>query len=335
MKAKVLKFLQNLPKTPIQQFNEALKLYQQCETASFAQIRYLNAAGFTKYNLENLLYDLKQVTAITDKDIRAAKPKVFVKVNPFAIPVFVKGAEGNRQRVAFCKANEIEVEGKSNKIMDPAIAKWSEAMTAKAKEETTNNIDVVDETVVLPTSLEEVFTKAPGEVKEYVSLHDEFPFLDEDDCPEELKILVADKRKHYRKWVDAHKVLMVVATEAGVTVSMTNEQIFDIAVQAIENFEINQAIYEELDHYNKEGKILGEHPIFLKRKLKDGVDAMTMADAAKRQNNLENYSRRDAKALAKALEENNVDEINKLNKKVDGWLIELSLVMAKLGASAK
>lgn len=350
MKAKVLKFLQNLPVNPIEQFNAAFKLYQQCPGNQFSQIRYLNAAGYTKYNLENILYDIQQVCAITDAEIRAAKPRKFPAVNPYAVPAFAKGAPGNLARQKFVKQKGIEVTGKTNKVMDPAIKNWSEEMTAKAAQEKAtkeqadkdaiDNIDVDGaETISGDSSKSEVFKDAPDEVKDYISLHEEFPFLGEDDCPEELKILVSDKRKHYNRYVEANKELLVVATDDGSPAAMTNEQIYDIAVQAVENWEANQAIYAELDHYKKEGKILGEHVIFVKRQLKEKIDSMTMADAAKRQSNLDNYIRRDSKALENAMKldegTRDVDEINKLEKKIEGWKIEQGLVLAKLGSSEK
>lgn len=367
MKTKVLEFLQDLPATPEEQFNQALGLYQNSPGNSHSQFRYLNAAGYTKGNLENLMYELKKCNNVTDAEVRAAamQAQPYPLVNPFAqVPVFGKAAAGNKERQAFCKKNGIEVKGKTNKVLDPAIKKWTNEMAAKweveqeekaqakidadekarleaekTQKENIGNLDVTDAIEITATSKEEVFTSAPEEVKDYVSLHDEFPFLDEDNCPEELKILVADKRKHYRKWVEAHNQLLIIATEAGTEASMTEEQIFDLAVLAVDNWEANQAIYAELDHYKKEKKILGEHPIFTERKLKESVDKMTMANAAKRKSNLENYVRRDQKSLDlendKVSSEGGPNEelISKLIKKIEGWKIELSLVNTKLGVS--
>ncbi len=177
----------------------------------------------------------------------------------------------------------------------------------------------------------EVFPSATEEVKEVIKLRQAYPFLSEDDCPDELKILVADKQTAYEKYVAAHKALLVVVPEGenATAVEMTEEEIFELAKTAVENFEVNQDIFAEMEHYKETGEILGEHPIFIKRKLQEGINAMTMADAAKRQSNLDHYIRRDGKALEKA--KNDKDKA-KLTKKIKNWKAELDLINAKLGA---
>ena len=368
MKTRVFQFLTNLPSSPVEQFNEAFKLYQQSAGHNFSQVRFLNAAGYTKPVLENLLYDLKQLHNITDGQIRVAKRKAqpIAEVSPFTIPTFSKGGKGNTERQKFVKDNNIEVEGKTNKLLDPAIKKWAEEGTAKWNEEQaekakiaesgtdiqkndtdipkngtdTGNIDVIVEEVTDETPMEEQFKTAPDEVKEYISLHDQFPFLDEDDCPEELKILVSDKRKHYRAYVDARKKLLVIVptTDKDATpVAMTDAEIFVLASKAVDNFEVNQLIYDELDHYNTEKEILGKHPIFAERILKGKIEKMTMAEAAKRATNLDNYIRRDGNALKKESEKEDKDaaKISKLESKIIEWNLELSLVNAKLGVSGQ
>lgn len=340
-KDEVLEFCKNPPSSPEEKFNQAFGLYRNSEGSMFAQVRYLNAAGFSNPNLDNLMYDLKKIHGISDADIRSAKMKDVPKppVCPYVIPTFSKGLQGSKERAEFCEKNGITVADKKHATYDAAIAKWVEEKTAEwqADQEATKTEDVVivnkeDIDVVdaqeLPVTKEEVFQKAPDQVKEYVSLHDEFPFLDSEDCPDELKILVADKRMHYRKYVNANSKLLVVANESGAEVPMTDEQIYDLAVQAVENYQANQAIYAELDHYKKEGSILGKHPIFATRKLVDAVSKMTMADAAKRKTNLESYIRRDSKSLENDMDE---DKMKDLQKKIEGWKEELALVNAKLG----
>ena len=130
---------------------------------------------------------------------------------------------------------------------------------------------------------EEVFTTAPDEVKETVKLRDEFPFLDDPECPDELYILVGKKMAHYNAYVNAHEDLMVnlenEETIDGPKIPMTPEQIFEFAKKAVENFEVNQDIYAELNHYKETGEILGKHPIFMERKLKASVDVLSIPDA--------------------------------------------------------
>mgnify|MGYP000882179555 FL=1 len=66
MKAMVLIFLQNLPESKHDQFNEAYELYKKAEGKNLGIERNLNRIGFTDAGLENLLYDLQQMHQISD-----------------------------------------------------------------------------------------------------------------------------------------------------------------------------------------------------------------------------------------------------------------------------
>jgi hypothetical protein len=182
---------------------------------------------------------------------------------------------------------------------------------------------------VTAKTTEEVFLLAPDDVKEVVKLRESYPFLSDTDCPDELKILVADKQTAYERYVTAHNKLLVLVSGENKQEQMTAEEIFALAKESVKNFEANQDIIAELEYYKENSEILGEHPIFIKRKLHDRIMAMSMADAAKRQSNLRNYIRRDNRSKEKS-----TDEKEKLNleKKIKKWTIELDLINAKLGA---
>lgn len=40
------------------------------------------------------------------------------------------------------------------------------------------------------------------------------------------------------------------------------------------NYMLNKMAYNELEHYKKHGKLLGEHPLFKRQALKDAISAM-------------------------------------------------------------
>ena len=84
-------------------------------------------------------------------------------------------------------------------------------------------------------------------------LRSEFTFLNSPDCPFELKVLAADKLTAHQNYKDAHKALFDCKN---------NQEQYLTAKRVVENFKNNQAIWKELDHYQKTGKILGKHPVF-------------------------------------------------------------------------
>ncbi|WP_271407313.1 hypothetical protein [Tenacibaculum soleae] len=278
MKTQVLQYFNDLPKSKIEQYNEAFQLYRKCSAKSLAQESFYNRAGFSPVNLKNLQYDLKKAVGVTNADIRNFN-------NPEKVP------------------------------------------QKPSKTPPTNTIKVT------VTSKEEVFTTAPDEVKEAVKLRDQFPFLNDKDCPEEFYILVGKKLSHYNAYVAAHDKLLVNITdtnEDASPIAMTVEEVNELALMAVEDFKINQAIYAELTHYAENGKVLGEHPIFKERQLKESVDALTVEKATKRLSNLDNYIRRDTKLAEKATEES---AKLKYNNKVKNWKIEQGLIKAKFGFS--
>ncbi len=366
MKSEVLKLLINLPRTPEEQFNKAFELYRKSSGKNPQSERFLNAAGFTAVNLENLLYDLKQLHGISDAQVRMAKAvktvakltltiedlidvtvETIAKFEAFfkqegieftAIPEFSKGTLGNSERKAFIAENNLEAKGRTNKLMDEAIRDFIDAKNIAAASEyltpktapVTAEVEV--EIEVTATTKEEVFTTAPDDVKETVKLRDEFPFLNDTDCPEELYILVGKKFAHYDAYVKAHAALLVNVEDGNIT-EMTSEEIFALAIVAVENFEVNQEIYAELKHYAETKTILGTHPIFTERKLKSEIDLMTIQQATTRMSNLENYVRRDGKKLAS--KKTTSEEKEKLQKKITAWNFELSVIKAKLGFSDK
>jgi hypothetical protein len=176
------------------------------------------------------------------------------------------------------------------------------------------------------------FTKAietaTPEVKEAIKFRDEFPFLKDENCPEELKVLVTDKFNAYYAFCDAHKELLekVVLPAEGEKLGDSAE-IFALAKKAVENFLADQAIYNELAYYKNEKKILGKHPVFAKRKLQEEVNKLSIAEAAKRASNLDNYIRRDTNKAENAQTD---EDKQKFLQKVDNWKLELEYIKRKL-----
>ena len=370
MRTNVLQFLINLPKSLEAQFNEAFALFRKSQHKNLASERFYNSAGFSKVNLQNLLYDLKMLHNITDSQIRVSKkaakkesrnsvPKIelafediknksaeelvaFLQQEKVEMPIYIIPKDYNDLK-AFAK--ELNLKPVSNKkvAIEDAILKFIEAEIVRIAVDYLNpsqdvdDLDVIGPIEVTATSKEEVFPNAPNEVKETVKLRDEFPFLDDPECPEELFILVGKKFAHYNAYVKAHKALMVVVENEevidGPKIEMTPEQIFELAKTAVENFELNQDIYAELNYYKEHGKILGTHPIFFERNLKAKTEEMSVPDATKRMQNLENYIRRDSKKRD-AKKTSEADKA-KLVTKVIEWEYELKLVKAKLGFSDK
>ena len=118
------------------------------------------------------------------------------------------------------------------------------------------------------------FTPAPTS-NERTSLRDDFPFLKEKDCPLELKALVTDKINAYNDYDEAHNQLLKVTNGEA---TATEEELTALSKRAVEAFELNRDIYEELNYYKANGKVLGKHPIFRSLTLQREVNSMSQKE---------------------------------------------------------
>ena len=119
----------------------------------------------------------------------------------------------------------------------------------------------------------------PEEIKKTIKLRIEFPFLRDPSCPDELKIMVADRITAYNMYVEAHADLFEATSD---------EELQIIAATVVENYLENQQIWNELNYYKENGKILGEYKIFEWKMREDEIRAMTPGDMVKLRDSLKN-----------------------------------------------
>lgn len=85
------------------------------------------------------------------------------------------------------------------------------------------------------------------------SFRDQFPFLNSPTCPIELKALVTDKFSSFFAYKDLHFKLR----------DCTNlEECRKTAKELLVSYKENRSIYEELNFYKDNTRVLGKHPIF-------------------------------------------------------------------------
>lgn len=108
----------------------------------------------------------------------------------------------------------------------------------------------------LPILIQELASRAgldPGEIKVRPSFRVEWSFLNEPDCPGELKILAADKITAYHRYCKAHDLLFDCTSL---------EEQNQVARELISNYIENQAITAEFRYYKEHGNLLAKHPVF-------------------------------------------------------------------------
>lgn len=170
--------------------------------------------------------------------------------------------------------------------------------------------------------------------KAIVPLREEFKFLNDKDCPNELKILVADKITVWKQY-EAIQEQIVILNAKEVLTAEEKESLSELAKDAVAAFEENQAIYEELNAYNETGKVLGKHPIFRKLQMEREVEEMSTEELVKYKGSSAKYFTDNKKTLAKAVADKDEAKIKEINDRVAEREVKLALVNKKLGIQTK
>lgn len=97
------------------------------------------------------------------------------------------------------------------------------------------------------------FGLEPEQITKREKFRDNWPFLNEPNCPPELKILAADKISAYHRYTRAHSLLFDCVT--------AEEQLATVKV-LIRSYLENRSIIAEFVHYKEHGHGLGKHPVF-------------------------------------------------------------------------
>lgn len=169
----------------------------------------------------------------------------------------------------------------------------------------------------------------PVKVEELNSLRDEFPFLNEEGCPDIIYVVVGRRIAAYRKYQALHAKLQEV--NAG-TFFYTEEEKLQITTDCEAAFSENRLLWEELEHYAKTKEFLGKHPLFREDNIKKEVESMTQAQLVKYPSSSVKYFHDQKKALDK--HKDNPEEIAKINARIADRQYKLALVNSKLGVNA-
>ena len=134
-------------------------------------------------------------------------------------------------------------------------------------------------TEVVPDLPEEtpILTSIPLNVLKSIRLRDEFPFLNNKDCPSQLKILVNDMLSAYDRYKAAHEALFTAESEAA---------LLEYAKETVENYLENRMIWDELNHFKEHHEVLGSHPIFAEQEVLTELSSMNAQQLSKEKTNL-------------------------------------------------
>lgn len=272
-----------------EQFNKAFELYKKTPGKNISLETKLNRVGFTDEYLEALLYDLQQLNGVTDLEIAEKKKEVNLKVSPELLDVEFDKVEPSTE----AEGTKTEVPGQST---EPSEAEKGKLLVFEHDN--------------------------PEEEK---GLREEFPFLNDEKCPQIMYVVVGKRIAAYKRYQELHAKLQQV--ESG-ELQLSDEEKAQLVQDTEKAFSENRSLWEELNHYAQEGEILGKHELFRQNQLQKEVDEMSKEELVKFIPSSATFFSRKKAELAK---EKDAEKIAKINTAIQEREYKLKLVNEKLG----
>lgn len=325
LKILVIGLLADLPKSKTEQFNQAFELYRKSPHKNLGVERRLNMAGFTEDGLNGLLYDLKNLHSISDVEIKSYKktpveeilfvpgciPNYVLEMSPIELKEWAK-IECTEKGVGIPELIDLAEKDNMPEIAEVLIEAQKE-LSLEENLEDTGSTDT-------PSGKEEK-TSDEAQAK---SIREEYPFLNDKDCPEELLIVVGKKIAAWKRYQALHEQIQNFDPE-----TQSEEDLNKLTSEATKEYEDNQLLDAELKHYAEKKEVLAKHDSLIEYRLKKEVEQMNNDELMKFVNSSATYFSRKNKDLEKYKDD--AEAVANIQNMIAARELKLKLVKNKLG----
>lgn len=298
MKQKITDWLQS-PRN----YNEGVELYKQFGYNKMLKNTF--SRGENTLNMSMLVYELAKLIGMDEKTANALPRLGKTEAKPvdgmYLVPTYETKAPDVDELL-------IMLAGQFNVSVDDLFGGNGPAM-----------INEEQQTAI--EKLTPAYNQLPELQKKVIRFREQYPFLKDSACPDELKILVADMFAAYDNYKEAYRLLSPENPDA---------DNLALAKEVVENYLNNREMWRELDYYKENNELLGEHPLFAKIKLQREVEATADVDLAKKLGNARSNVTKTRKKLEKATEEKNETEIIKYGDLLQSWIEVEALYNAEI-----
>lgn len=164
------------------------------------------------------------------------------------------------------------------------------------------------------------------EKEQTYKIREQYSFLNDEDCPEELLIVVGKKISAWKRYQQYHSEIQKKVAE-----NANPDDYSELTAKSLEAYEQNQSLEKELMHYAEKKEILGQDACLVEYKMKKEVDVMTNDELVKYMNSSSKFFSENKKKLEK--EDISPEDTSKLSKKIAEREYKLQLVKNKLGVN--
>ncbi|WP_321517449.1 hypothetical protein [uncultured Bacteroides sp.] len=218
-------------------FYEGVALYDQFGVNRMLKAQF-RKIGETEAIKKTLFEELRKLAGLTETEFKSLKRVAFVAAP--RVSTVVPKVYDDDQLLALADKFGITVD---------------ELVSDETAEKILSHEDYQDQIEELTEELSNAKTKycqVPEAVKKTIRFREDFPFLNAPDCPDKLKVLVADMFRAYDVFREAHEQLVNMPDNTSFG------EAFKEAQTAVESYLDNREMWEELEYYKENGEILGK-----------------------------------------------------------------------------
>lgn len=137
------------------------------------------------------------------------------------------------------------------------------------------NADRIEELADELEAARSKYAETPEPVRKMIRFREKYPFLNSPDCPDVLKVLVADMFTSYDNYKSAHARLQVLADDEAAAAVADCEKV-------VTEYLKNREIWDELEYYRENGAILGKAAKFREMEAAEDYTRLSEIDLMKK-----------------------------------------------------
>ena len=272
--------------------SEGVALYQRF--GQNLRLKRLFTTDDTATTREILFEELRKLSGLTEQEFdrlprRAATPKL-------PLPVYTMKCDFSDPK----KDNEAALQ----ELADSFGVTVDELVSPDFQERVLamdENADRIDELTDELEAARSKYAETPEPVRKMIRFREKYPFLNSPDCPDVLKILVADLFTSYDNYKAAHARLQVLADDEAAAALADCEKV-------VSEYLKNREIWDELEYYRENGAILGKAAKFREMEAAEDYTELSEIDLMKKLQSANVNESKHRKAVNAAKEKGETNE---------------------------
>lgn len=247
-------------------YSEGVSLYQRF--GQNLRLKRLFITDDTQTTKEILFEELRKLAGLTEQEFahlprRAATPKPTLNGLTAKAIIFDDPKDNEATLKELADSFGVTVD----ELVSPDFQERVLAMDENADriEELTDQLD----------EARSKYAETPEPVKKMIRFREKYPFINSPDCPDVLKVLVADMFTSYDNYKAAHARLQVLADDEAAAAVADCEKV-------VTEYLKNREIWDELEYYRENGTILGKAAKFREMETAEDYTKLSEIDLMKK-----------------------------------------------------